>query len=55
MKPFQLTYKVRKTKEHKYENIFNIKTTCVAITPSGLENIKTHAAGLWKIEALKKQ
>ena len=23
LKPFQLTYKVRKTKEHKYENIFN--------------------------------
>lgn len=39
---------------HKYEDNFSIKTTCVAITPSGLENVKTHAAGIWKIEAVKK-
>ena len=53
LKPFQLTYNIRKTKAYKYADTFNIKTTCLAITPSGLENIKTHAAGIWKIEAVK--
>ena len=53
LKPFQTNYKVRKPKKHKYENTFKIITKCVAITPSGLENVKTHAAGIWKIEAVK--
>ena len=33
--------------------MIKIKTKCIAITSSGLENIKTHAAGIWKIEAVK--
>ncbi|MEI6766362.1 MAG: hypothetical protein WCM76_12025 [Bacteroidota bacterium] len=53
LKPFQANYKVRKTQTHKYSETLKIKTKCVAITPSGLENIKTHAAGIWKIEAVK--
>lgn len=53
LRPFQNSYKVRKPKVHKYDDTFEIKTKCVAITPSGLENVKTHAAGIWKIEAVK--
>lgn len=53
LKPFQTSYKVRKTTEHNYESTFKLKTKCIAITPSGLENVKTHAAGIWKIEAVK--
>jgi hypothetical protein len=52
LKPFQKNYKVRKPKKHTYAESFKVKTKCVAITPSGLENIKTHAAGIWKIEAV---
>lgn len=53
LRPFQTSYKIRKPKIHKYEDTFKITTKCVAITPSGLENVKTHAAGIWKIEAVK--
>lgn len=53
LRSFQTNYKLRKPKIHKYNNTFKIRTTCVAITPSGLENVKTHAAGIWKIEAVK--
>lgn len=54
LKPFQSNYKLKTDKIHKYADTLIIKTKCVAITPSGLENIKTHAAGIWKIEAVKK-
>ena len=50
--PFQSSYIVRNT-VHSYSDTIKVKTKCVAITPSGLENIKTHAAGIWKIEAVK--
>lgn len=53
LRPFQTSYKIRKPKIHKYDDTFKIITKCVAITPSGLENVKTHAAGIWKIEAVK--
>lgn len=53
LKPFQNSYKIRKPKLHKYGDTFKIKTKCIAITPSGHENVKTHAAGIWKIEAAK--
>jgi hypothetical protein len=53
LKPFQTSYKIRKPQSHKYEDTFKIKTKCVSITPSGLENVKTHATGIWKIEAVK--
>ena len=55
LKPFQTNYKVRKPKKYKYKDTFIVKTKCVALTPSGLENVKTHAAGIWKIEAIKEQ
>jgi hypothetical protein len=48
LKPFQTKYKIQKAKKHKYEDTFKVKTKCVAITST-----KTHAAGLWKIEAYK--
>ena len=50
LKVFQDNYQIRKTKSHKYSSSIKIKTTCLAITPSGLENVRTHAAGIWKIE-----
>lgn len=50
--PFQANYERRYPNMHKYADTFKIKTRCVAITPSGLENVKTHAAGIWKIEAV---
>lgn len=52
LKPFQTNYKRRKPKTHKYCDTLRFKTKCVAITASGLENVKTHAAGIWKIEAV---
>jgi hypothetical protein len=53
LRPFQTSYKIRKPQTYKYEDTFKIKTKCVSITPSGLENVKTHATGIWKIEAVK--
>lgn len=53
LKPFQINYKVRKPKKYIYADTFKVKTICVAITPSGLENVKTHAAGIWKIESIQ--
>jgi hypothetical protein len=53
LRSFQKSYKIRNPKIHKYDDSIIIKTKCIAITPSGLENVKTHAAGIWKIEAVK--
>jgi hypothetical protein len=53
LKPFQDSYHLRDTEKHTYTDKFKVKTKCVAISPSGLENVKTHAAGIWKIEAIK--
>lgn len=53
LRQFQNSYKLREPKVHKYYDTLEIKTKCLAITPSGLENVKTHAAGIWKIEAIK--
>jgi hypothetical protein len=50
LKPFQDSYHVRDTAKYPYDNNIKIKTKCITITPSGLENIRTHAAGIWKIE-----
>jgi hypothetical protein len=50
LKPFQKNYEPREEK-HKFEATIEIKTTCVALTSIG-EKTKTHAAGIWKIEAL---
>lgn len=55
LKPFQENYHIRDTQKHIYKDSFKVKTKCVSITPSGLENIKTHAAGIWKIEAVKNE
>lgn len=51
LKVFQDNYKIRDPK-NIFENTFVIKSTCLALTPVGDKN-KTHAAGIWKIEALK--
>lgn len=52
LKVFQENYHIREKVLLKYSDHMKIRTTCLAITPPGLENIKTHAAGLWKIEAV---
>jgi len=52
LKLFQKNYKRRTPKANPFKDSFTIKTKCIDITPSGLENAKTHAAGLWKIEAI---
>jgi hypothetical protein len=49
---FQNSYDIREGFGKKYIPSIKIKTTCMAITPNGLENKRTHAAGLWKIEML---
>ncbi len=53
LKPFQESYHIRDTKDHTYADEIKIKTKCITISSGGLENIKTHAAGIWKIEAIK--
>ncbi len=49
---FQKNYQIRENISHEYSDSLKIRTTCLAITPAGLENVKTHAAGLWKIEGM---
>jgi hypothetical protein len=53
LKAFQDNYVIRDKVEQSYLDTIKVKTKCMAITPSGLENIRTHAAGIWKIEAVK--
>lgn len=52
LKSFQDRYQLRdeKLSEFSFSDKIEIKTTCIAITPAGEKN-KTHAAGIWKIEA----
>ncbi len=50
LKPFQNKYIPRDDNKYKFDKEIEITTTCVAITPVG-EKMKTHAAGIWKIEA----
>ncbi len=52
LRPFQDSYHVRDLTKYPYDTKIEIKTKCITITPGGLENIKTHAAGIWKIEAI---
>lgn len=52
LKPFQNSYHIRDTEKHIYQDTINISTTCITITPAGLENIRTHAAGIWKIKTI---
>lgn len=51
LKSFQNNYHIREDFGQKFSDKIKIKTKCLAITPYGLETSKTHAAGLWKIEA----
>ncbi|MDR1729484.1 MAG: hypothetical protein LBR52_02355 [Prevotellaceae bacterium] len=53
LESFQKSYKPREENKNMFSNAIKIKTKCVAITPHGLENVRTHAAGIWKIEAVK--
>lgn len=50
LKPFQKNYEPREIK-NKFKETIEIKTTCVALSSVG-ETMKTHAAGIWKIEAI---
>ena len=47
--PFQDNYKIRDA-QNQFEKKINVRTLCMALTPVGDKN-KTHAAGIWKIEA----
>jgi hypothetical protein len=51
LKIFQENYKIRDEIQQKFCNSIKIQTTCMAITPQGLEKSRTHAAGIWKIES----
>jgi len=48
--PFKKNYFTRDNK-YNFTDELTIKTTCMALSPIGEKN-KTHAAGIWKIEAL---
>lgn len=48
---FQLNYKP-KAEHLQFESEIIIKTTCMAITPFELNPSRTHACGIWKIEAI---
>lgn len=50
LESFQDDYSIRESLGKVYDDNIKIKTICKAITPNGLEN-RTHAAGIWKIEA----
>lgn len=50
LQSFKQNYPVRKKITESIENAVIIKTTCLAITSSGIEKTRTHAAGIWKIE-----
>lgn len=49
LKTFKDNYIIRAETGHALTDSINIKTTCLAVTPAGLQD-KTHAAGIWKIE-----
>lgn len=49
---FQSNYKP-KAELLQFDSEITIKTTCLAITPFELNPSRTHACGIWKIEALK--
>ena len=51
LKSFKKNYQTTKRK-YKLSDSIKVKTKCLAITPYGLENVRTHAACIWKIEAL---
>jgi hypothetical protein len=53
LKPFQDSYHIRDTNKNSYADKIKIKTKCITITSGGLENVKTHAGGIWKIETIK--
>lgn len=50
LSPFQKNYDLRDENKYKYQKEIEITATCIALTPVG-EKMKTHAAGIWKIEA----
>lgn len=50
---FKASYKIRDNTVNTFSNEIEVKTKCLALTPQGLENAKTHAAGIWKIEGLR--
>jgi hypothetical protein len=52
LQAFKQNYIVRKDLNYKIDDSLKIKTTCLAITSPGLEKSRTHAAGIWKIEAI---
>ena len=53
LKPFQYSYGIREPDKYSYLNSIKVKTKCLAITSPRHEGISTHAAGIWKIEAIQ--
>lgn len=53
LKTFQETYKIRQETNISWTSLIHVKSTCLAITPAGLGKDRTHAAGIWKIEAIR--
>lgn len=52
LKSFKANYSIRDETKQSFQNSLKIRTTCLAITPAKLEDSKTHAAGIWKIEGI---
>lgn len=49
---FKKNYDVRDDIGRQLLNSITLKTTCIGITPPGLERVRTHAAAIWKIEGI---
>lgn len=54
LKSFQENFLIRPDLIQRYTFELTVRTKCLAITPYGLENQRTHAAGIWKVEGLQK-
>lgn len=52
LQSFKKNYVIRKELSYSIDVSLKVKTTCLAITSPGLEKTRTHAAGIWKIEAI---
>lgn len=48
---FQNDYRIRNTSDYQFSDTIKIKTVCMAISTPG-ETSRTHAVGIWQIEAV---
>jgi hypothetical protein len=55
LKIFLENYKFRDSCNYEPDTVESIKLKikCISVTSGGLENVRTHAAGIWKIQAIK--